>query len=346
MTSQPPSLPLSILDLAPIKHGATTRGALEESLDLAKHAERLGYHRFWVAEHHNMIGVASSATSVLIGYLAGGTSTIRIGAGGVMLPNHSPLVIAEQFGTLETLYPGRIDLGVGRAPGSDGYAARALRRDPRSGDDFPQDVQELQILLGPSQPNQVVHAVPGVNTNVPVYILGSSMFGAQLAALLGLPYAFASHFAPDMLVDAVTYYRENFQPSAQLEKPYVIAGFNVLAAETDDRAQYLFSSSLQRFAELRRPGGSQLKPPVADISQVLTAHDMEMANRMLRYSTVGSPSTVKKGVEEFDKLAQADELIVVTNTWDHADRVRSYEILAEVAGLRPEHTSSGENPSA
>jgi len=342
LTSQPQPQPLSLLDLAPIKHGATTREALEESLDLARHAERLGYHRFWVAEHHNMVGVASSATSVLIGYLAGGTSTIRIGAGGIMLPNHSPLVIAEQFGTLETLYPGRIDLGVGRAPGSDAYAARALRRDPRSGDEFPQDVQELQILLGPSQPNQVVHAVPGVNTNVPIYILGSSMFGAQLAALLGLPYAFASHFAPDMLVDAVTYYRENFQPSAQLQQPYVIAGFNVLAAETDERARYLFSSSLLRFAELRKPGGSQLKPPVADISQVMTAPELELANRMLRYSAVGSPSTVKKGVEEFAKLAQADELIVVTNTWDHADVVRSYEILAEVAGLRQERVPSGD----
>ena len=342
MTPQSPSIPLSVLDLAPIKQGATTRDALEESLDLAKHAERLGYHRFWVAEHHNMVGVASSATSVLIGYLAGGTSTIRIGAGGIMLPNHSPLVIAEQFGTLETLYPGRIDLGVGRAPGSDAYAARALRRDPRSGDEFPQDVQELQILLGPSQPNQVVHAVPGVNTNVPIYILGSSMFGAQLAALLGLPYAFASHFAPDMLVDAVTYYRENFQPSAQLQQPYVIAGFNVLAAETDERAQYLFSSSLLRFADLRKPGGSQLKQPVADISQVMSAPELEMANRMMRYSAVGSPSTVKKGVEEFAKLAQADELIVVTNTWDHADVVRSYEILAEVAGLRQERVPSGD----
>jgi len=327
------TLSLSILDLAPIKDGSTTSDALHQSFELAQHAEKLGYTRFWVAEHHNMIGVASSATSVLVGYLAGGTSTIRVGSGGIMLPNHSPLVIAEQFGTLETLYPGRIDLGVGRAPGSDGYAARALRRDSRSSDQFPQDVQELQILLGPRQPHQVVIAVPGIDTNVPVYILGSSMFGAQLAALLGLPYAFASHFAPDSLTDAVAYYRQNFQPSAQLNSPYVIAGMNVLAADTDERAQHLFTSTLQRFAELRKPGGGVLKPPVEDLDSVLSASDKETALRMLRYSAVGSRETVKDGVERFASHAQADEVIVVTNTFDHEDRLRSYDLLAGAFAL-------------
>lgn len=323
------SLSLSILDLAPIKDGSSTSDALHQSLELAQHAEKLGYTRFWVAEHHNMIGVASSATSVLLGYLAGGTSTIRVGSGGIMLPNHSPLVIAEQFGTLETLYPGRIDLGVGRAPGSDGYAARALRRDLRSSDQFPQDVQELQLLLGPRQPNQVVIAVPGIDTNVPVYILGSSMFGAQLAALLGLPYAFASHFAPDSLTDAVAYYRHNFQPSNQLERPYVIAGMNVLAADSDEQAQHLFTSTLQRFAELRKPGGGVLKPPVDDLDSVLSASDKETALRMLRYSAVGSRETVKDGVQRFAAHAQADEVIVVTNTFEHEDRLHSYELLAD-----------------
>jgi luciferase family oxidoreductase group 1 len=242
-------------------------------------------------------------------------------------------VIAEQFGTLETLYPGRIDLGVGRAPGSDGYAMRAMRRDPRAGEEFPQDVQELQILLGDGIPNQAVFATPGRNTNVPIYILGSSMFGAQLAAMLGLPYAFASHFAPDALVDAVTYYRQNFQPSEQLDAPYVIAGFNVLAADSDAEAEYLFTASLRRFSELRKPGGSLLKPPVDDLDAVLSTADREMAERMLRYRAVGSPETVRKGVEEFAAFAQADELIVVTNTFDPADRIRSYELLAEVFNL-------------
>jgi len=327
------ALPLSILDLAPIKEGSSAHEALQQSLELVQHAERLGYTRYWVAEHHNMIGVASSATSVLIGYLAGGTSTIRVGSGGVMLPNHSPLVIAEQFGTLETLYPGRIDLGVGRAPGSDGYAARALRRDPASSDRFPQDVQELQFLLGPKLPNQVVHAIPGMDTNVPVYILGSSMFGAQLAAMLGLPYAFASHFAPDALADAVSYYRQHFEPSAQLDKPYVIAGMNVLAADTDEHAQHLFTSTLHRFAELRKPGGGVLRPPVDDLESVLSPQDKENALRMLRYSAVGSRETVKDGVERFAEHAQADEIIVVTNTFAQEDRLRSYEILAGAFNL-------------
>ena len=330
-----PTMRLSILDLSPLVEGSTAADALHNSLALAQAAERLGYTRYWVAEHHNMIGVASSATSVLIGYLAAGTSTLRLGSGGVMLPNHSPLVIAEQFGTLATLYPGRIDLGVGRAPGTDGYAARALRRDPSAGDEFPRDVQELQILLGPRLENQVVIANPGIDTNVPIYILGSSMFGAQLAALLGLPYAFASHFAPDALVDAVTWYREHFEPSAQLDEPYVIAGVNALVAETDERARFLFTSSLLRFADLRKPGGGILKPPVDPdrIGELIAPMDQMRANSMLRYAAVGSPETVRDALTAFRETAQADELIVVTNTFDPADRIRSYELLAETMGL-------------
>ncbi len=327
---------LSILDLAPLSEGMTVNDALKHSLELAQAAERLGYTRYWVAEHHNMRGVASSATSVLLGYLAAGTSTLRLGSGGIMLPNHSPLVIAEQFGTLAEIYGDRIDLGVGRAPGTDGYAMRAMRRDPRSSDEFPTDVQELQILLGERIENQVVIANPGLETHVPIYILGSSMFGAQLAAQLGLPYAFASHFAPDALVDAIAWYRQNFQPSAQLDQPYVIAGVNALVAETDERAKFLFSSSIRRFAEFRRPGGSgMLKEPVENIDEVVSPMEKQMANSMLRYAAVGSPETVKSSLVSFAELAQADELIVVTNTFDPADRLHSYTALAEVMGITP-----------
>src|SRR3954454_15763971 len=246
------SVPLSILDLAPIVEGATARDALQNSLDLARHAERLGYTRYWVAEHHNMTGIASAATSVVIGYLAGGTSTIRLGSGGIMLPNHSPLVIAEQFGTLASLYPGRIEIGLGRAPGTDQRTVLALRRNPEQADRFPQDVVELQALLGPVQDGQRVHAVPGGGTQIPLWILGSSTFGAQLASILGLPYAFASHFAPDALLDALAIYRERFQPSAQLEKPYAMVGLPVIVAETDAEARRLFTSSQQSFANLHR----------------------------------------------------------------------------------------------
>ncbi len=328
--------PLSILDLAPLSEGMTVNDALKHSLELAQAAERLGYTRYWVAEHHNMRGVASSATSVLIGYLAAGTTTLRLGSGGVMLPNHSPLVIAEQFGTLAEIYGDRIDLGVGRAPGTDGYAMRAMRRDMRASDDFPTDVQELQILLGTPIENQVVIANPGIETHVPIYILGSSMFGAQLAAQLGLPYAFASHFAPDALVEAVTWYRERFQPSTQLDQPYVIAAVNALVADTDERARFLFSSSIRRFAEFRRPGGSgMMKEPVDNLDDYVSPMEKQMANSMLRYAAVGSPETVKAALEEFTRHAQADELIVVTNTFDPAERIRSYTDLAEVMGIVP-----------
>ncbi len=328
------TFPISVLDLATVPEGATPGDALRSTLALAQTVERLGFERFWVAEHHNMPGVASSATSVLIGYLAANTSTLRVGSGGIMLPNHSPLVIAEQFGTLEALYPGRIDLGVGRAPGSDGYAARALRRDPRAGDDFPQDVQELQVLLGPKQEGQVVIANPGMDTNVPLYILGSSMFGAQLAALLGLPYAFASHFAPDHLIDAVAWYRQHFQPSGQCAEPYVIAAANVVVADTDEEARFLFSSSIRRFAEFRRPGNPGLiKPPVENLDEVVSTLEQQQAAHMLRYASVGSPETVKASLASFRALAHADEVMVVTNTFDKAAQIRSFELLAAVMDL-------------
>jgi luciferase family oxidoreductase group 1 len=324
---------LSVLDLSPVSEGSTSAEALANSLDLAQRAEDLGYHRFWVAEHHSMVGVSSAATSVVIGYLAAGTHRIRLGAGGVMLPNHSPLVIAEQYGTLATLYPGRIDLGLGRAPGADQFTLRALRRDPSGVDTFAEDVQILQILFGPRQPDQHVVAVPGMGTGVPLTILGSSLYGAQLAAALGLPYAFASHFAPDSLLEAVAVYRSTFRPSEQLAEPYVIAGVNVLCADSDAEADRLFTSSQMRFADFRRPGDTYLKAPIDDIDAYWSPLEKATAEQMLRYSVVGSPATVEAGLADFAELAQADELIVATNTFEHAARVRSYELLAKVGGL-------------
>src|SRR6478609_1964144 len=260
-----PVIPFSVLDLSPINQGSDAAHAFRNSLDLAQHAERWGYERFWLAEHHNMTGIASAATAVVIGYVAGGTKTIRVGAGGIMLPNHAPLVVAEQFGTLESLYPGRIDLGLGRAPGTDQRTVRALRRDPMASDSFPQDVLEVQAFLAPVQPGQVVQAVPGGGTEVPLWILGSSLFGAQLAAELGLPYAFASHFAPDALIQALAIYRERFKPSAQLATPYAMAGVHVIAAETDAEAKRLFTSMQQSFTNLRRGRPGQLPPPTDDL---------------------------------------------------------------------------------
>jgi luciferase family oxidoreductase group 1 len=326
--------PLSILDLVPITVGSTAKVALENSLDLARNAERLGYRRFWVAEHHNMTGIASAATAVVIGYLAGGTSTIRVGAGGVMLPNHSPLVIAEQFGTLETLYEGRIDLGLGRAPGSDQLTMRALRRDPARSNDFPQDVQELQAFLAPVQEGQRIQAVPGAGTEVPLWILGSSTFGAQLAAMLGLPYAFASHFAPDQLLEALEVYRTTFRPSAQLERPYAMVGVNAVVADTDDEARRLFTTMQQGFANLARGMPGPYPPPVDDIEQFWSAPERATASRMLAHSFVGSPDTVREGLEQFVRATDADELMVVAAIHDHATRVRSYELLAEVVADR------------
>jgi luciferase family oxidoreductase group 1 len=324
--------PLSILDLAFVPEGATAADALAHSLDLARHAERLGYRRFWLAEHHNMVGIASAATSVVIGHVASGTSTIRVGAGGIMLPNHSPLVIAEHFGTLATLYPGRIDLGLGRAPGTDQQTVRALRRNPASADSFPQDVLELQALLGPVQPGQTVQAVPGAGTNVPLWILGSSLFGAQLAAALGLPYAFASHFAPDALMPALAVYRDKFQPSEQLERPHAMVGLNVFAADTDAEARRLFTSAQQSFANMFRGARGKLPAPIDDIESYWTPMEKAQASNMLACSVVGSPETVRDGVRRLVEETGADELIVAAAIHDHDARLRSYEILAEAVG--------------
>jgi luciferase family oxidoreductase group 1 len=327
-------LRLSILDLAPVTVGSTPRDALRNSLDLVQHAERFGYQRYWVAEHHNMTGIASAATSVVIGYLAAGTSTIRVGSGGIMLPNHSPLTIAEQFGTLESLYPGRIDLGVGRAPGTDQLTLRALRRNPMSADTFPEDVQELQSFLAPARHGQAVRAVPGAGTKVPIWILGSSLFGAQLAAQLGLPYAFASHFAPEALPEALEIYRRRFEPSPQLGQPYAMAGVNVVVADTDEEAAHLFTTIQQSFANLVRGRGGQMQPPIDDIESYWTPAEKDQAARMLAYSFVGSPETVRSGLEQqFAGTTGVEELMVVTSIYDHAKRVRSYELLAELSPL-------------
>ena len=339
-------IPFSILDLVPVILGETPREALRKSLDLAQHAERFGYTRYWVAEHHNMTAIASAATSVVIGYLAGGTSTIRVGSGGIMLPNHSPLVIAEQFGTLESLYPGRIDLGLGRAPGTDQRTLRALRRDPTRADDFPQDVLELQSLLAPVKPGQAVRAVPGYGTEVPIWILGSSTFGAELAAALGLPYAFASHFAPAALFDALDIYRREFKPSKQLSPsnqfgPYAMVGVNVVAADTDEEARRLFTTVQQSFTNLLRGSPGKLQPPIDNIEEYWTPAEKRQASRMLEHSIVGSPETVRRDLESFVALTNADELMVVCSVYDHSARIRSYEIVAEIAGLAP---VSGKGP--
>ena len=330
-------VPLSILDLVPVVHGSTPREALHRSLDLAQLTERLGYSRYWVAEHHNMAGIASAATSVVIGYLAEGTKTIRVGAGGIMLPNHSPLQIAEQFGTLESLYPGRIDLGLGRAPGTDQLAVRAMRRDARASDDFPQDVQELQALFGPVQGDQRIQAVPGAGLRVPLWILGSSLFGAQLAALLGLPYAFASHFAPAALGDALPIYRKKFEASDQLERPHTMAGVNVVAAETDEEARRMFTTLQQAFTDLHRGTRGLMKPPIDDIDAYWTPAEKQATSGMLTHSFIGSRETVRAGLERFVAQTKVDELMVVTSVFDHEARKRSYEILAELfpmAGTR------------
>jgi luciferase family oxidoreductase group 1 len=321
--------PLSVLDLAPIPEGSTAAQALRNSLDLAQHAERWGYRRFWLAEHHGMPGIASAATSVVIGYVAGGTSTIRVGAGGIMLPNHSPLVIAEQFGTLGSLYPGRIDLGLGRAPGSDQATVRALRRGPAAAVTFPHDVAELIRYFHPVGSGSLVQAVPGAGVDVPIWILGSSLFGAELAASMGLPFAFASHFAPGLLTQAVELYRRRFNPSEQLRRPYVMLGVNVFAADSDAEAERLFSSLQEAFVRLRlgRPG--QLPPPVSGYSERLTDVERAIIRETLACSIVGSPETVRQGLETFVAETGADELMVTSQIFDHAARVRSYEITAQ-----------------
>ena len=323
-------VPLSILDLSPVAEGSTPVDALHNSLDLAQHAETWKYRRYWLAEHHNMSGIASAATSVVIGYVAGGTRTIRVGSGGIMLPNHSPLVIAEQFGTLATLYPGRIDLGLGRAPGTDMETARALRRDPAAGDQFPHDVQELQHYFDDGVPGQKVFAVPGRGLHVPLWLLGSSLFSAQLAAQMGLPFAFASHFAPGDLLQASELYRGNFQPSAQIYRPYLMLGLNVVAADTDAEAQYHFSSLQQVFTNLRRGTPGRIPPPINDIDTYWSPTEKVGASHALACSVVGSPKTVEEGLRRFVEVTGADELMVTAHIYDHRSRLRSFEIVAQI----------------
>jgi luciferase family oxidoreductase group 1 len=320
--------PISILDLAPIVEGGTASVALGNSLDLAQHAERWGYRRFWLAEHHNAAGIASAATAVVIAHVAAGTRTIRVGAGGIMLPNHSPLVIAEQFGTLAALHPDRIDLGLGRAPGTDQLTMLALRRDHQGSDTFPQDVLELRALLGDLRPGQSIRAIPGAGSHVPLWILGSSLYGAQLAAALGLPYAFASHFAPDALLPALEVYRDRFQPSEQLQQPYAMVGANAIVAADDAEARRLFTSAQQSFANVLRNRRGQLPPPIDDIDSYWTADEKLRVSSMLSRSFVGSRETVWAGLAQFVDETGADELIVAAAIHDHGARLRSYELLA------------------
>ena len=323
---------VSVLDLAPIVQGSDASTALANTIPLAQAAERLGFIRYWVAEHHNMQGIASSATAVVIGHVAAATQHIRVGSGGIMLPNHAPLVIAEQFGTLASIYPGRIDLGLGRAPGTDQQTAYALRRTLNSAvDSFPQDIRELQFFLGPRQENQKVHAVPGMNTNVPIWILGSSLYGAQVAAMYGLPFGFASHFAPAMMHEAITLYREKFRPSEQLDRPYVMLGYNVCAADTEDEANYLRTSGLQSFLRMHSGRPSRLPPPVRDFEKSLDPTSRNMLKTARAASVVGDRQSILDGMQTFVNETQADELIVVCQIYDFQKRLRSYEIVADAA---------------
>ena len=321
---------LSVLDLAPVTEGSDVSRSLANTLDLARHAEKLGYNRYWLAEHHNMPGIASAATSVVIAHVAAGTSTIRVGAGGIMLPNHAPLVIAEQFGTLAALHPGRIDLGLGRAPGTDMATARALRRNLDAGvDSFPQDVQELMAWFEAASPDQRLRAVPGEGQDVEMWILGSSTYGAQLAAILGLPYAFASHFAPAEMETALELYRSRFQPSDRLEKPHAMLGINIVVAPTDEEARLLFTSQQQAFVNLRTGRAGRLPPPKAGYEDTLDPPIRAMLNQVLSTALVGSPETVARGLEAFVSRTGADELMVTAQIYDHAARKLSYELLME-----------------
>ncbi len=331
-----PMTKLSVLDLAPIAQGSNAAQAFANSVSLAQTAERLGYERFWLAEHHNMKGIASAATSIIIGHVAQQTKTIRIGSGGVMLPNHAPLIIAEQFGTLASLYPDRIDLGIGRAPGTDQLTAQALRRNLHGNiDQFPRDVLEIIQYLGPDNPDARVRAVPGYGTNVPVWILGSSTYGAQLAAALGLPYAFASHFAPGELDFALDLYRRQFRPSEHLDKPYVMAGFNIFAADTTAEAKLLFTSLQQAFVNLRTGNPGQLPPPIEGYGERLDPQAAGLLANALSCSAVGDRDAVRAGLQGFIDRTQVDEVIITAQIFDHAARLKSYEIVAEVhAGLK------------
>ncbi|KOO57692.1 hypothetical protein WH43_13390 [Rheinheimera sp. KL1] len=324
-------IPLSILDLAPVPSGSTISDSFANSKALAQQADALGYHRYWLAEHHNMPGIASAATSLLISHLAAATSRIRLGAGGIMLPNHSPLIIAEQFGTLATLYPNRIDLGLGRAPGSDQQTARALRRNRMETEDqFPSDILELQQYFGPVKPNQAVQAVPGQHLHVPLWILGSSLYGAQLAAHLGLPYAFASHFAPAMLEQAAALYRREFKPSTQLDKPYLMLALNVFAADTTAEAQRLFTSPQQQFVNLVRGVPGLLPAPVEDMDQIWQAHEKSYVEKALACSVIGNPAEVKQGILNFIATHQPDELMLTAMMHDPKARQHSFQIASEL----------------
>ena len=325
----PEMIPLSILDLSPIPEGSDAGQALRNSADLARHAEGLGYGRFWMAEHHNMPGIASAATAVALAHVAAATSTIRIGAGGIMLPNHAPLMVAEQFGTLAALHPGRVDLGLGRAPGSDQRASMAIRRNLAGEvDDFPRDVMELMAYFEPAQPGQALRAVPGEGLDIPVWILGSSTYGAQLAAALGLPYAFASHFAPEQMRQAMAIYRERFKPSARLSRPHVMLGVNIVAAPSDAEARFLFSSLQQSFLNLRRGRPGKLPRPVEDMASRIDPHGQAMLDHALACAIVGGPETVRRGLQAFVAETGADELMVTAAIHDHELRKRSYAILA------------------
>jgi luciferase family oxidoreductase group 1 len=322
---------ISILDLARVTEGSDARAALDNARDLAAHAEQWGYTRFWLAEHHNMPGIASAATSLVIQHVAAGTNTIRVGAGGIMLPNHAPIVVAEQFGTLARLFPGRIDLGLGRAPGTDGVAVQALRRSLTDADDFPRDILEIQHYFKPVQPGQRLQAVPAAGTEVPLWILGSSTYGAQLAAQLGLPYAFASHFAPDLLMTALGIYRGNFEPSEQLQTSYAMVGVNIIAAETDAEARRLATTQQVSWANIFRGQRGLSQPPIDDIEAYWTPAEKAQAQRMLARSIIGSVATVRAGIAALVEETEADELIIVSDVYDHGARLRSYELIAEAA---------------
>lgn len=337
-------IPYSVLDLSPIVLGSTPTDSLRNTLDLARHAEKWGYNRYWLAEHHNMPGIASSATSVVIGHVAAGTSTIRVGSGGIMLPNHAPLVIAEHFGTLESLFPGRIDLGLGRAPGTDQRTMHALRRDSRSdGQDFPQQLDELRTYFDPSLASEPMHvrAIPGEGLSIPIWLLGSSGFSAQLAGQLGLPFAFASHFSPDNTLPALELYHHHFQPSEVLDEPYAMVGVNIIAADTDEEAQRLATSMQQQFLNLMRNTPTQLLPPVESMDEIWSEQEKTVLMQQLRTSIIGSPQTVKEKLQRFLNLTQAEEMMVNTQIFDHQARLRSFEIVAEIGGSIHVTTSAG-----
>jgi len=328
--SQKATIPFSVLDLASVREGGSVAESFRNTLSLAQHVELLGYKRFWLAEHHNMAGIASAATSVLIGHVAGGTKTLRVGSGGIMLPNHAALIIAEHFGTLDALYPGRIDLGLGRAPGSDQIAARAIGRDPSAGDKFPEQVQELLRFLGPVAPGQRLQAVPGGGSNVPVWLLGSSTFSAHLAAVLGLPFAFAGQFAPALMLDALELYRSKFEPSVHLTKPYAMIGLPVLAAETDAEAQHLATSAYQRVLKLRRGQPIYIPPPVESMEGLWNEGERQMVAEHFGAAIIGGPETVERKLRAFIERTGADEVMLHSEFYRHEDRLRSYEIVADI----------------